>query len=429
MKEQHKFSILYALIVLSTLPFLFIIKPPTSNSKSIALYLSAFFGYVGVSILLWMYILGTRSVVGLYFKNVPKTLHLHRQLGTYGTLLIFLHPLLVAYNYGENLLSYTFLPNLGTSFEKHVSYGRLALFLLLVVWATSAIIRGKIAFRPWKYIHYVSYVVLPLSFLHVPRIGSSFSAQAVQFYWYSFIATFLLFTALRMRHLFGYGKLPFEVIQHTQKTKDVFLLGIKPLGKKIHISPGQYVYVQLGLLHEEHPFTVLDYDNASGEMTIAYKVFGSYTKKMTKLLGADTVLIDGPYGVFTSEVPVHDRPSVFIAGGIGITPFVRHIVQDTSKKHWLFYANQTKQTAVFSDYLRHKMGDQYIGILSREAAPTSTNDEHGHISEQILKSHLENPHTYDYYICGPTSFISAAKNCLLGLGVTPNNVYAEEFEF
>jgi predicted ferric reductase len=251
----------------------------------------------------------------------------------------------------------------------------------------------------------------------------------VQFYWFCFIALFLLFTALRMRHLFGYGKVSYEVVRHSQKTKDVYVLHIKSLGKKIELHAGQYVYVQLGLLHEEHPFTVLDYDNESGEITIAYKVFGSYTKKMTKLMGADVVLIDGPYGVFTDEVSVHKRPSVFIAGGIGITPFVRHVIRDKHKKHWLFYANQTKQTAVFGDYLREVMGNKYVSILSRDSSHAVKNDERGHLNESLFAKYIDTPSEYDYYICGPAGFIHSAKQSLQTLGIAAQQVHAEEFEF
>lgn len=432
MNEKHKFYVLFVLIAISILPFLTIVKLPTSwtNFRDLSLYLSSFCGYVGVALMLWMFILGTRSIIGLYFNDLPKTLKIHRWLGTYGLIFILLHPIFIALHYSENFITYTLLPNISSEFEKHVTFGRIAFLSMAIIWLTSAIVRGKIAYRPWKYIHYLSYVALPLSFLHVPTIGSSFGQQLVQVYWYSFIAIFMMCTALRMRHLFGYGKVSYKIIEHTQISSDVYLLVLEAIDAGVHVQSGQYVYVQRSLYSEEHPFTVVDYDNMHARISIAYKVFGSYTKKMAQMAQGDTLLIDGPYGTFTQDMPVDVvGPAVFIAGGIGITPFIKHVMQDSDSQHWLFYANQSKKSAVFRDYLKSKMGNRYIDIFSREPDVQQNNTETGHISSEVFKKYLPAPQACKYYICGPQGLIDTAKQNLLDLGVASYNIHAEEFNF
>lgn len=438
MNEIHKYWLLYSLIVVSTLPFLILVHPPTSwdftktNLPSIAFFYSAFCGYVGISLLLWMYILGTRSVTGLFFKDIPKTLRIHRWLGTYGILLIFLHPILIAISEAKNLLAYTFIPNTSTNYEKIVTYGRVAFMLLALTYISSAILRSHIAFRPWKYIHLTSYIILPLSFLHAPKIGSSFASSIVQAYWYSFVAIFLLFTAIRLRHIFGFGKVRYKITKQSQISKDVFVMHLKSTSRVLHIKSGQYVYVQLGLLHEEHPFTVVDYDNNAGTMVIAYKVFGAYTHKMTRLVNEELVYIDGPYGTFTEDIIPRsaNQQTVFIAGGIGITPFVKHITQSSNNEDtWLFYANQTRQTAVFRDYLREHLGEKYVDIMSREESTESENDERGRLRTEIISKYLGSPTDSRYYICGPKGLIDTAKYELAQLGVPQKNIHAEEFAF
>ncbi len=434
--EKNKHVILFALMALTSIPFFFIVNAPSSWSlgtaglKSIALYGASVAGYIGLSLMLWQFILGTRSVSGLFFKDLPWITRLHVQLGIWGTLLIFIHPLLIMYAYGEDLL-YTFVPNLSPEFEKYATLGRFAIIALLIVWVTSAIIKGKIAYRPWKYIHYLVYIALPLSLLHTRMIGSSFDNPAVQAYWYAFVLVFLVFIALRLRSVFGYGKVSCEVISQEKLAKDIYLIKLKTTEKSIRIDMGQYVYLQPNLLSEDHPFTVLRHDAKNNEFEVAYKVFGKFTRKLSKITAGDSMLVDGAYGMFTEELNMSPKlPSVFIAGGIGITPFVGHVLDSSSDAdRILFYANQTKTSGVFRGELKKKLGNKYIDILSRDKSKASANDERGYISEDIISKYVDKPEKYHYFICGPQGMMDASKDAIESLGVPREQIHAEEFGF
>jgi hypothetical protein len=56
---------------------------------------------MGIVLLLWMYILGTKSVMGLVFRDLAPVLKIHKWIGKYGTLAIFLHPVLITFSYGD----------------------------------------------------------------------------------------------------------------------------------------------------------------------------------------------------------------------------------------------------------------------------------------------------------------------------------------
>ncbi len=360
MSEKLKHYVLYFLIAASTIPFLFAVDSRASNSLvDLAFYGSAVLGYVGVAIILWQYILGTRSVTGLYFKDLAWTIKLHSNIGKWGTLLIFLHPLLILYVYGESLL-YLVVPDFSSEFNTHVTFGRIALISLLVVWFTSAIVRSKIAYRPWKYVHYLAYIALPASFLHAPDIGSSFGNTAIKIYWYSFIAVFVIFTILRARHLFGFGKLQYEVVSNKQVADKVYLLKLKPQNKAIIANLGQYIYLQTKLIGEEHPFSVLKINQKTGELMVGYKVFGKFTQKLSKVKPGANLNVDGPYGVFTKEVNApKNKSAVFIAGGIGVTPFVSYVLDSNYRQNkTLIYANQKQDTAAFDAVLQKKLKRQ-----------------------------------------------------------------------
>lgn len=433
MTEKRRYYALIGLMIVSVAPLVFALKlPAVWDMRSIALYASAFAGYTGMILLLWMYILGAKSVIGLFLADVPKVFRLHNWLGKYGTLLIFVHPILVAISYGENLIRYSLVPSLANSFETSVTYGRIALFGLLVVWLTSAIVRGMIAYRPWRYVHYLAYSALPLSLLHVPTVGSSYQSMLLaRIYYVSMLILFVLFALVRVRHLFGLGKRAYVIVQHQEIAPDVFAVRLRqPVGNNIRVSKGQYVYLQVNLLGEEHPFSVLHQDAQSGDITIAYKVYGRFTRKFSLLPKQTTIFVDGPYGRFTEEIAARsDPPAIFIAAGIGVAPFMSHIMENVSREQWFFYANRTHDSAVFADLIKQKFGSRYVGVLSRQRDGAQRNDERGHISAGLIKSYIGHPNQYHYYICGPAAMIKTTVGALRSLNVPQRQVHVEEFSF
>ena len=388
-------------------------------------------GFSGIMSLLWMYILGTRTVAGLYFRDLVWTLKVHRWLGTYGIVAVFLHPFLMAYVYAENVFTYWLTPRLGSQFEQHITYGRLAFILLVTIWVTSAIVRSKIKYRPWKYIHYLTYIILPLSILHIHETGVSMQLPFVQFYFYVTIFIYIVITVLRFRYFLGFGKTIFDIAENSQVASNIFMLTLHQPSKRLSIRPGQYVYVQRHLLSEEHPFSVADYDPDTGNIRLVYKVFGSFTEKLSALKKGEVILVDGPYGTFTEQIVMdQNKPTIFVAGGIGITPFIKHIERRTSFKNtWLFYSVPDRNSSIYNDVFVRLLGDKYVRILSRETQPHQQNDRIGHLDAKTIHEYAKSFDEYLYFICGPKAMINDLRSQLLESGVSFVQIYTEEFGF
>lgn len=441
MRESNKHRFLLTLIALTTLPFFLLVDRPDSFASGdslvpLAAYISSTAGYIGISLLVWQFLLGTRSISGLFFDDLPSKLQLHKTLGIYGIAFVFLHPLLIMYTYGENVL-YLFVPDRSSTFEAAVTYGRFTFIGLLIVWLSSAVLRTKLSYRPWKYLHYISYPTLLFSLLHVPDIGTTFEDKFIQFYWYSVIGITIIGVVLRLRHVFGFGKVRYEIIENRALNEAVHMLKLRYKDKNLGITTGQYAYIRYALFGEEHPFTILDHSQDSGEILIAFKKFGSFTNKLANLPAGDILLIDGPYGVFTRELtePIAQkmRPAVFIAGGIGITPFVRHILRGDTASQMLFYGNQRREVALFRDILKQRLGRNFIDIFSHEKpSDTPQNDsvEYGILRPEILLKYISKPEQYDYYLCGPKGMMEATKTILnKSLSVPMSQIHSEDFSF
>jgi predicted ferric reductase len=433
--EKLKFRILYALMALSTLPYFLLVKLPDIDNLgaiSVYKYISSVTGYIGIALLLWMYILGTRSVVGLYFNDMSHILSLHKFFGKYGMILLVLHPIFATLYYGQKVYLYPILFKISTPLEKSITYGRIAFVTLFVVWLTSAIIRSKIKYRPWRYIHLTSYVILPLSLLHVPDIGSSYQILSIRTLWYITVAVFVIFSILRLRFLVGLGKWKYTITHNMKVSEGVYTLRMKGV-KKLAIYPGQYVYLQKKLWAEEHPFSVMDYLGRTNSVTLGYKVFGKFSASMSQLKAGDQVYLDGPYGVFTHQIDPTilgglDADAIFIAGGIGITPFIKHIMNRPVEHTWLFYANQGFDLAAYSPDLKSRLGDRQIDVFNHSDANVK-NIEHGYITSEIIQKYITLPHLKQYYICGPSPMMAAAKKILLQIGVPKSQIHLEEFGY
>jgi len=430
MSEKSKRALLIVAIVISVIPpFLLVKWPSVISFNSASLWLADGLGYAGIVLLLWMYILGAKSIMGLVFKDIAPVLSIHKWLGKYGVLAIFAHPLFVIISFGESLL-YSVIPNLSTEYERHVTLGRISLWILLITWFVSAIIRGKIGFRPWKYLHYLAYICVPFAVLHVPDVGSHYmSSTTVKIYFFTLVLTFVLVTLARLRGILNFDKAPYTVISHTQVTDTDYVLNLKPSSElSLHPKRGQYVYVKLGFISEDHPFSVLQYNPMTNTVAVGYRVSGEYTNIMSRLETGDLVYVGGPYGEFMAQYETDSRPSVFISGGIGITPFVDQIIAGKDKREqWLFAANRTRSSAVFIPELKPYLGKRLISVYSQEPSQLVPGEQSGYITTELLQESLGNLSKYSFYLCGPPVMMDAMKELLASNGVSDKRIYNEQF--
>jgi len=123
---------------------------------------------------------------------------------------------------------------------------------------------------------------------------------------------------------------------------------MKPRGRHLRYRPGQFAFLRFDLpgLKQAHPFTVSSAPQADGKLRFSIKASGEWTSALSRTLSVGTTaFVEGPYGHFT--LPKHVEPTVWIAGGIGITPFLawaEALAPDASPVH-LFYYVRTKAEA------------------------------------------------------------------------------------
>ncbi len=147
------------------------------------------------------------------------------------------------------------------------------------------------------------------------------------------------------------------------------------------------------------------------------------------------VLFQGPFGNFTLHRDTA-RPAVFLAGGIGITPFRSMLWQATTMRSphrfFLFYANRRPEEAAFLEELRdlEQFNPRYTLITTITDPSDRTPDwrgERGYFTPQILKKWLPDLRTPVFYLAGPAGGVTSMRLTLNAAGVSDDEIRTEEF--
>ena len=151
-------------------------------------------------------------------------------------------------------------------------------------------------------------------------------------------------------------------------------------------------------------------------------------------LGAQ-VKVEGPFG----DLVLHNnqaRAAVFLAGGIGITPFRSMVVRAAKEQlphHlFLFYSNRRPEDAPFLEELksleRRNPNFRFVGTMTDMArSGRSWDGETGYLDHEMLSRYLEGAASPIYYVAGPPAMVTALREMLNHAGVDDDDIRMEEF--
>lgn len=124
---------------------------------------------------------------------------------------------------------------------------------------------------------------------------------------------------------------------------------------------------------------------------------------------------------------------VFIAGGIGVTPF-RSMIQylnDTNQKRdiVMFYTCVSdKEFAYQSIFEKAKaIGLKTVYVLTGKGVPTTWQGEAGFLSPELIKKHTSDYAERTYYLSGPVVMVNSYKKLLSDMGIPPTRIVTDYF--
>ncbi len=187
-------------------------------------------------------------------------------------------------------------------------------------------------------------------------------------------------------------------------------------------TSGQFAFLTLGTgsSDEQHPFTISS--PADGPVRFSIMASGDFTDRLAQegVAVGTSVSIEGPYGAFVAGSG--RRRQLWIAGGIGITPFLAMApTLDAATKVHLVWSVRDLYEAAYRDELQHM-----ASVNSNLRFDLHLSARQGHLDAASLR--LEAPgNEYSAFICGPVTMRISLVDQLRRIGVPRSEIHFEEF--
>lgn len=233
--------------------------------------------------------------------------------------------------------------------------------------------------------------------------------------------------------------LPF--IKKEQVAKDAFAFYFDRTNVQFNFLPGQYVRMYLPGTDvdgrgDKRPFTIASSPFEKEHIMIVTRVIQSaFKKRLSELSVGEKIKFYGPMGGFVLYEEEQNE-QVFLAGGIGITPFLSMISYVDGKKLplkiVLFVSFSTVEDVIFKEQLestakRSENVKVVYTITKPEESKLPWSGETGRISEALIKKHVTSPLEQLYYIVGPPQMVSAMEELVSTMGVPSQQILIENF--
>jgi len=189
-------------------------------------------------------------------------------------------------------------------------------------------------------------------------------------------------------------------------------------------SSGQFAFLTFDDNEGPHPFTISSSWQQDGRLTFMIKGLGDYTRQLPdKLKIGDYARVEGPYGKF--DFRSDKRHQVWVAGGIGITPFL-------SRMQELAKIPRNVQIDLF--YSTGITDDNFIATVKKNAQQSKvslhlvTPNNDNLVDTDLITQMVPDWKKADIWFCGPAQFGDSIRNGLVQMGLTLKNFHQELFD-
>lgn len=228
--------------------------------------------------------------------------------------------------------------------------------------------------------------------------------------------------------------------QKIQLAPDMYDFIFAP-NRKLAFAPGQYMEWTLGHAEPDsrgnRRYFTLASSPTENELRVGVKFYdhsSSFKQAMLAMDAESEIVASQLAGDFV--LPANpQQPCVFIAGGIGVTPF-RSMIQyllDTQQRRpiTLFYVNRIASDIIYWDVFnqaQRELGIRTIYTLTdKSQLPAGWKWPVGRITPQLIKEQVPDYQNCIFYISGPQSMVDSFKELLSQLKVKSSQIKTDFF--
>ena len=285
-----------------------------------------------------------------------------------------------------------------------------------------------IPYNIWRIGHRLMGVVFIALALHQLFVRVPFNANSAPAQYLNFMAVVGILSFLYTQILAPFRPRRF-VVTNVEKHPAATIIDAAPKGRGFKkLSPGGFGVISFGKkgLREPHPFTISRMGK-DGSIQFSIRALGDYTARVREAVAVgDKMSVEAGYGGF--DFRRGEDTQVWLAGGIGITPFLTFadsLTVENKRKIVLIYCVGKHEEVVGLDRLR------------AAEARTQGFKLHLHVSEadgrMDVKTIVSIPDfemtSAGFWFCGPAPMRVGMIDDLKEMAKLPNSFHFEEFEF
>ena len=414
-----------ALVILTIIVWL--VFPPEYDGRANfeRQYAGEIIGSINIVLMATALFLSTRPKwAEKYFGGLDKMYITHRQVATTAFLLIFVHVLTVPISLTGWALG-NYLAVIAFTGIVVIVLNSLAPRIAFLNKLTGGTYEG------WKKLKKYIGIFFILGFLHSLTIGKPLHAFiAINWVQIFFIigTVSYLYTEIFGRFFKKYVPYSVEAVKHPNQSTTEVTLRAKTDSIPTHRA-GQFLFVRFTshkTLDESHPFTI---SSAPHEdvLRVTVKASGDFTHALFNSLqaGMDAV-VEGAYGLF--DYKTGGQKQIWIAGGIGLTPFlsfIRDMNGSLQQDIDFYYTVRHAEEALFIDEIeaaakKNPRLKAHVRFSSRDGSLNV---------DDIVKNAGGSIQAHHIYMCGPLPMVQAFEKKFMELDVPAENIHYEEFNF
>lgn len=171
-------------------------------------------------------------------------------------------------------------------------------------------------------------------------------------------------------------------------------------------------------------------------LEIATRMRDTAFKRSLKTMPLDSpVELDGPFGSLTLHKAAA-KPAVFVAGGIGITPFMSMLrqaaVERATRSFFLLTSNRRPEDAPFHAELERLAGElsrcRFVAVMTQADRSTRPwSGPRGKITPGLIAETVPDLKSAVCYAAGPPAMVAAMRLALIKAGADEDSIRTEDF--
>jgi predicted ferric reductase len=189
--------------------------------------------------------------------------------------------------------------------------------LVLTLWK-------RFPYHLWRHVHRVMPVLYLLLAFHAALLAPpAYWTQPVGVVLAVFLAVGVMAGFISLAGLIGRHRRVAGSVVAVSSTGDITEITCRLDGIWVSHQPGQFAFITFDRQEGAHPFTIASAERGDRTITFCIKALGNYTKDLAQRVRVgQSVSVEGPYGRFQLDRHCAGSRQVWVAGGIGVTPFI-----------------------------------------------------------------------------------------------------------